>query len=368
LKKSLLKILRAPKSAGPLTLCAFKTKKSCPGQTEDVVEGVLLSETSNEAYAIIGGVPVMLESSFPEEFTNKYAERFAQDERLSRLHLAAHRNSHWSFSSEWDEHFNRELTKTWGWTIDERVRQFFLETGVDPEWCKGKFILDAGCGNGQLSEALTELGATVVGFDYSSSVFAAEKHRKSSDVHFVHGDLQTPPFDKGSFDLVISNGVLHHTPSTYRTFIEVAKLVKPGGRFYLWLYRRSERFLKRQFFYPGFELTRTIVSRMPNGPQSAVVKAYAFALMVLHRVIGKYEELSWPERVVGAYDSLTPRWRHYHTPLEVSYWFFENGFSLPTITHWDNPFGFGMVATKAPQKETPGVHFGKTGIGKRYWE
>jgi len=310
----------------------------------------------------------MAESSFTEAFVHQYAERLLKDEKLSKLHFGPERNSPWSFSSEWDEHFDSELTKTWGWTIDERVSQFFLETGVDPEWCKGKLILDAGCGNGQLSEALTDLGATVVGFDYSNSVFTAEKHRKSADLHFVHGDLQTLPFDKASFDLIISNGVLHHTPSTYRTFVEVAKLVKPGGRFYLWLYRRSERFLKRQLFYPAFELTRTIVSRMPLGPQSVIVKAYACGLMVLHRVIGKYENLSWPERVVGAYDSLTPRWRHYHTPLEVSYWFFVNGFSSPTITHWDNPFGFGMVATKALQKETPGVQFGKTGIVKRYWE
>jgi len=363
----LLKILRAPKGAETLTLYKFESQK-LTSKDEDVIEGVLLSDISNEAYPIRDGVPVMLESSFRQEFLNKNAEAISQDKILSKLNLRARPKSHWSFSSEWDEHFNSELTKTWGWTIEERVKQFFFETEVDPQWCKGKLILDAGCGNGQLSEALTELGATVVGFDYSNSVFTAEKHRKSADVHFVHGDLQTPPFDKDSFDLVISNGVLHHTPNTYRTFVEVSKLIKPGGRFYLWLYRKSENFFKRFFFYPGFDLTRKIVSRMPNSLQKLIVKAYAFALMVLHRILRKYVDLSWPERVVGAYDNLTPLWRHYHTPLEVTYWFFLNGFSSPTITHWDNPYGFGMVAKKEPQTDTPGVNFDKTGIVKRYWK
>jgi 2-polyprenyl-3-methyl-5-hydroxy-6-metoxy-1,4-benzoquinol methylase len=364
-RRSLLKILRAPRTVEPLTLYVFDSDNSRLDGKENIIQGILLA--SNKAYPVIDGVPVMLHSSFTEEFLNKHATRISQDDTLSKLHLRAERNSHWSFSSEWDEHFKREAAKTWGWTVNGRMRQFLLETDVDPQWCKGKLVLDAGCGNGQLSEGLTELGATVVALDYSTSVFTAEKYRKSPDVHFIRGDLQTPPFDKGTFDLVISNGVLHHTPNTYRTFIEVSKLVKPEGRFYLWLYRKSEKFFRRYIFYPVFELTRTIVSRIPNGPQRVIVKAYALALMVLHKALGKHKDLSWPERVVVAYDNLTPLWRHYHTPLELSYWFFLNGYSSPTITHWDNPYGFGMVAKRKTQEDTPGVNFGNTASVKRYW-
>jgi 2-polyprenyl-3-methyl-5-hydroxy-6-metoxy-1,4-benzoquinol methylase len=361
LRTSLLKILRAPGARQTLTLYPLET------YAEDVIEGILVCETSQRAYPVIDGVPVMLDSAFPDEFLNRHAEKIAQDENLRALDLRPGDTFQWSFSSEWKEHFDSQIDVTWGWTVDERKRQFLLEVQIDPQWCDGKWILDAGCGNGQLSEALTELGATVVGFDYSSSVLTAEKRRKSTSVHFVRGDLQSPPFEIGSFDLIISNGVLHHTPSTYRSFVEVCKLVKPGGRFYLWLYRKSERFLRRYLFCSAFELVRSVVSRLPQSLQGLVVKAYAYALLVLHKVLGKYKDLSWPERVVGAYDSLTPRWRHYHTPLEVSCWFSLNGFSSPTITHWDNPYGFGMVAVKIPQTSTPGVNFGKSEIIKRYW-
>jgi 2-polyprenyl-3-methyl-5-hydroxy-6-metoxy-1,4-benzoquinol methylase/uncharacterized protein YbaR (Trm112 family) len=365
-RRSLLKILSAPKTAESLTLYTFESDSSRLDEEENISEGILLSST--RAYPVIDGVPVMLDSAFTEEFLNRHATRISQVDTLSKLHLRAERNSHWSFSSEWEEHFNYQLDRTWGWSVDERIRQFLLEADVDRNWCEGKLILDAGCGNGQLSEGLTALGATVVALDYSVSVFRAEKYRKSYRLHFVQGDLQNPPFDTATFDVIISNGVLHHTPNTYKTFIQVSKLVKPGGRFYLWLYRKSEKFFRRYFFYPPFELTRTIVSRMPKNVQKPTIKVYALALLLLHRVLRKHKDLLWPERVVAAYDNLTPLWRHYHTPLEVSCWFFLNGFSSPSITHWDNPYGFGMVAKKKTQDDTPGVNFGKARIGKRYWK
>ena len=69
--------------------------------------------------------------------------------------------------------------------------------------------------------------------------FSRGKHRKLPNVHFIRSILRTPPFDAETFDIIISMGS-HHTPATYKTFCAVARLAKPGGRFYLWLYRRPE--------------------------------------------------------------------------------------------------------------------------------
>jgi SAM-dependent methyltransferase len=315
----------------------------------------------------------MLDSNFPREFSERYADQIARDEALAGLPLRESALPEWSFSTEWEAHFRSGLFRTWGWTVEERVRQFFQETGTEADWCKGKLILDAGCGNGQLSEGLSRLGATVVAMDYSTSVFAAERARQSSTVSFVRGDLQAPPFENDTFDLVVSNGVLHHTRSTSATFREVARLVKPGGRFYLWLYRRPERFLKRLCVYPAIDLTRVMLARAPGTIQALGVRAYALGLMAAHKAMGHSYDLTWAERVIAAYDVLTPMWKHYHTPMEVSQWFFANGYSAPALTHWDNPYGFGMVATKHPEAETPGVNFGKsgmfgtTGLIRRYW-
>jgi SAM-dependent methyltransferase len=294
---------------------------------------------------------------------NKSLKTIFKDRTLSGLRFSANKKSEWSFSREWDAHFNYKLGKTWGWTAKQRIEQFILEVDVNADWCRGKLFLDAGCGNGQFSECLTELGATVIGLDYSTSVFRAERNRRSPNVGFIQGDLQHPPFDRDTFDLIVANGVLHHTPSM---FIEVAKLAKPGGRFYLWLYRKPGTFFRRYFLHLPIDVARIVVSRLPRGPQTLVVKAYALILILLHKIVRKRLDRSWQEEVVGAYDTLTPRWRHYHTPIEVSCWFFLNGYSSPTITHWDNLYGFGMVAQKRPQQDTPGMNFGKRDVVTRY--
>jgi SAM-dependent methyltransferase len=331
LRATLLNLLRGPRCSKPLALRAFETDARSGPEEADVKEGSLFCDGCDKTYRVTHGVPVMLD----EQTDGK-----------------------WSFSAEWDAHFRSGLVRTWGWSVDQRVEQFFRETGTDANWCNGKLILDAGCGNGQLTERLSQLGATVIGLDYSTSVFTAERHRQSSHVHFVRGDLQAPPFQADTFDLIISNGVLHHTRRTYSTFIEVARLAKPGGRFYLWLYRRPETFAKRYCLYPATDLARRVVSRMPGRFEAAAVKVFTGALFAWHSVRGRARPLSWQERLIGAYDTLTPRWRHYHTPIEVANWFFRHGYSAPVLTHWDNPYGFGMLAMKHPQDKAPGVHFG----------
>ena len=365
----MLNLLRSPGDGELLTLYTFESRGlGRDDKEENIIEGILLARNPYRAYPIVSGVPIMLESSFSHEFLARHANAIARDETLSKLSLRPHDNSGWSFSAEWEQHFNADLSKTWGWTVEQRVQQFFLETQTSPDWCKGKLILDAGCGNGQLSESLSELGAIVIALDYSTSVFSAERRRRSSSVHFAQGDLQTPPFVPGTFDLIVSNGVLHHTPDTAQAFRAVGQLVKPGGRFYLWLYRRPGNFLRSYLYYPLLDLARLMTSRLSPGLQQRVVEVYAAVMMLIQKITGKYKNHSWRERITLAYDTLTPMWRHYHTPYEVSFWFFLNGFSPPMLSHWDNPNGFGMVATKVLQTDTPGVNFGKTGIVKRYWK
>ena len=67
---------------------------------------------------------------------------------------------------------------------------------------------------------------------------AAENLAGYPHTHVVRGDALAPPFDPGSFDLVFSIGVLHHTPNTARAVASVARLVKPGGTLAVWLYSR----------------------------------------------------------------------------------------------------------------------------------
>jgi SAM-dependent methyltransferase/uncharacterized protein YbaR (Trm112 family) len=343
---------------------AFQTEHRSDA-TSDVREGILVDTATRRAYPVVDGVPVMLEESLTDAFLTRHRAAIAGNALLSGLSLKAGPGQEWSFSREWEEHFETDSDRTWGYTVRERLEQLFMETDTAPDWFDGKLVLDAGCGNGALSEEVAGLGATVVGLDYSSSVRGAERVRRADHVHFLQGDLQIPPLGEGLFDLVFSIGVLHHTPETLKTFQAVSRLVKPGGKFYVWLYRRPERFVGRHIKVPVYDLLRAVICRFPPTLQDTAVKAYARLVRATHHLKDRTNPIPLREYVVSAYDDLTPRWRHYHTPIEVSRWFHEAGFTAPTLSHWDNRYGFGLVATRAVQASTPGLHYG---TGARLWD
>src|SRR5262249_22310829 len=53
---------------------------------------------------------------------------------------------------------------------------------------------------------------------------------------FVHHDAETLPFPDDTFDVVFSNGVLHHTPNTRKVVGEVRRVLKPGGKAIVMMY------------------------------------------------------------------------------------------------------------------------------------
>ena len=61
------------------------------------------------------------------------------------------------------------------------------------------------------------------------------------NVAFVQTNLFRPAFKPESFDLVVSNGVLHHTSDPHLAFKSIARLVKPGGHIIIGLYNTFGR-------------------------------------------------------------------------------------------------------------------------------
>ena len=101
-------------------------------------------------------------------------------------------------------------------------------------------ILDLGCGTGQMSLYLARGRRVVIGADLTrrSLELAAEaaKRFELSRVLFVETDLHCPGLREGSFDVVYSSGVLHHTRDPRHSFARLAQLARPGGWIVLGLY------------------------------------------------------------------------------------------------------------------------------------
>jgi SAM-dependent methyltransferase len=80
-------------------------------------------------------------------------------------------------------------------------------------------VLNAGCGNRDVSALLNGFGATeVVNYDIASELPGA-----------VIGSLDQMPFEAAEYDSVLCNAVLEHVESATRVMRELVRVVKPGG-------------------------------------------------------------------------------------------------------------------------------------------
>ncbi|MBM4365915.1 MAG: class I SAM-dependent methyltransferase [Deltaproteobacteria bacterium] len=108
-------------------------------------------------------------------------------------------------------------------------------------------VLEIGCGTGQMSNFLGVAGREVVGLDLTmASLLRAEAFRRRAGlatVTFVRGNLFRLPIAPGSADVVIANGVLHHTADCRAAFRAVGRAVAPGGYLVVGLYNRYGRAL-----------------------------------------------------------------------------------------------------------------------------
>jgi arsenite methyltransferase len=98
----------------------------------------------------------------------------------------------------------------------------------------GERVLDLGSGSGMdVFAAATQVGpqGTVTGVDITPEQLAkALRLARDEHVGFRRARIEELPFDDGSFDVVISNGVVNLSPDKRRVFAEVARVLRPGGR------------------------------------------------------------------------------------------------------------------------------------------
>ncbi len=107
---------------------------------------------------------------------------------------------------------------------------------------KGKRLLEVGCGMGTDLLQFARGGAICTGVDLTPrSVEISSLHFGLYDMRadFVLGDGERLPFADESFDVVYSNGVLHHTPDTAQAVREVHRVLRPGGIARVMLYHRN---------------------------------------------------------------------------------------------------------------------------------
>lgn len=169
-------------------------------------------------------------------------------------------------------------------------------------------IVEIGCGTGQMCLYLAHADRLVVGADLSraSLRLATDASRRFGidAVQFVETDLQRPGLKAGSFDVVYSAGVLHHTPDPRASFSRLAQLARPGGVIAVGVYNA--------------------LARLPLRLRRQVARLSRFRIVALDPVL-RDREHDAARREAWLSDQYRHPEEHRHTVAEVHGWFAENG-------------------------------------------
>jgi len=132
------------------------------------------------------------------------------------------------------------------WSLREKAEKGVFARLLDDQIPHGARILEVGCGTGQLGNFLgMTWGRTVFATDVClNSLKMGREFKEKNQIDnaaFFQMNLFRPVFRPGSFDLVICNGVLHHTSDPFLGFRSILRLVKKGGFIIVGLYNTYGR-------------------------------------------------------------------------------------------------------------------------------
>jgi len=130
---------------------------------------------------------------------------------------------------------------------------------LDDELPYNGTILELGCGTGQLSIFLSRYNRLIFGSDISTgSLKIGENFRKKSNINnvfFSKMNVFNLMFKENFFDVIISNGVLHHTKNPKLAYKNLLKCLKKNGYIIIGLYHKYGRIFTnlKQIIAPYFQ-------------------------------------------------------------------------------------------------------------------
>lgn len=356
-----LDLLVCPRCASQL---ALDTTESALGW--GCQQGTLTCCSCAQRFPVTGGVPRFLNRLVPSPEEQPADASVGPEERaeaaaaglMAGQQQVARAFGHkwtrqpwWGMSGESARVMEEWLLPRYGWTSREGYDSFFESR---------RRVLDAGAGLGRetLRMARANPRAQVCGLELSECVDEAASHARTrgvANVQFFQADLMAAPFAEGSFDFVLSEGVLHHTPDTRLAFHALARLVAPGGEIGFYVYRKKaplrefadDHIRERlqglspeeawRMMEPLTRLGQALANLdaeidVPEDVAVLGVKAgrYDVQRLVYYTMFKCYwnQRLSFDENVHVNFDWYYPRYAWRHTEEEVRAWVSEVGMQV----------------------------------------
>ena len=142
------------------------------------------------------------------------------------------------FDSHWEDNYYESIPE-----MKLNAPERFLQPILKDDASSNSLYLDAGCGDGVHLKVLNDVTPSREGnnvaLDISTSALLTARKRDAKNWEFIHGDVGMLPFASDSFDASFSFGVLAYTPDPKKSFSELVRVTKPGGKIGIWIYPKS---------------------------------------------------------------------------------------------------------------------------------
>jgi SAM-dependent methyltransferase/uncharacterized protein YbaR (Trm112 family) len=262
MRSELLALLSCPECRGKVAL-----QDTWRAEGDEILEAGLAC-ACGQKYPVIDGVPRMLPATLASMVAERHPDFFRRHPTYANdasVRPTVARRTAESFGYLWKSHpeMLSRFHEHWE-AINARFAADFF---------RGKWVLEAGCGNGRYAVEYAAAGAKVVAVDLSEAIdVAAQNGAGRTELHFVQADLTMPPFADDTFDFVNCFGVLQHLAKPREGFASQLRLAKPGGFLQGYVYKsfRDENRTKYAVLR-GLAAVRLLTTRLPRNLLSAAL-------------------------------------------------------------------------------------------------
>jgi demethylmenaquinone methyltransferase/2-methoxy-6-polyprenyl-1,4-benzoquinol methylase len=128
-------------------------------------------------------------------------------------------------------------------------------------------VLDLATGTGDIAFLAATQASAVVGLDITARMLelARVKRAGSGGPRFVRGDMVALPFGAASFDVVTTGYGIRNVPELVPALDEIARVLRPGGRFLSLDFDRPENRVMRTVYFGYLTLVGSILGVLLHG-------------------------------------------------------------------------------------------------------
>lgn len=232
------------------------------------------------------------------------------------------------------------------WTMFQDDEQFLFAEWILPatlEDLRGREVLEAGCGGGQHTGYMAEVAASVTGVDLNTVELARERNAGRDNVELVRADIAAMDLGR-RFDVVVCIGVIHHTDDPDRTFANLFRHLRPGGRLIVWTYSSEGNALVRWLVEPARkQFLRPLPRRVVAGIAwlltallypvvHTVYRLPLLSFLPYYEYFANFRKLSFRRNQLNVFDKLNAPQTHFTTRDTCERWMSRERFEPGSIS------------------------------------